>query len=208
MSVGILDLALYAFALVVLVLIPGPVVVATIARTLGSGFRAAIPLAGGVAIGDMLWPFLALMGLSALAELYGEIMQALRWVGAGILIWMGWRLIAHPREAVGAAPDPKLLRRDGWRAFVAGLLVNLGNPKSIFFYIAVLPGFFHIALLTPADVGVIVVMSAVVPFVGNVAWAAAASGARTLLRTPRAVRAVDRASGGALIGAGALVAAS
>lgn len=208
MTIGIVDLALYAFALVILVLIPGPVVVATIARTLGSGFRAAIPLAGGVAIGDMLWPLLALLGLSALAELYGEIMQVLRWVGAGILVWMGWRLIARPRDAVGTPPDPRLLRRDGWRAFGAGLLVNLGNPKSIFFYVGVLPGFFHIAGLTTVDVAVIVVMSAVVPFLGNVLWAAAATGARTVLRTPRAVRAVDRASGGALIGAGALVAAS
>ena len=207
MTVGTLDLALYAFALAVLVATPGPVVVATVARTLASGIRSALPLAAGVAIGDVLWPLLAIFGLSALATLYGEIMQVLRYVGAGILIWMGWRLIARPRAALGEAPDPALMRRDAGRAFMAGLLVNLGNPKSIFFFMGLLPGFFHIPTLTAADVTVIVATSAGVLLLGNVLWVLAAHWARAVLNTPRMLRRVDRASGGALIGAGAYIAA-
>ena len=207
-TVGALELGLYAFALAVLVATPGPVVVATVARTLASGWRSSVPLALGVAVGDVLWPLLAIFGLSALATLYGELMQVLRYVGAGILIWMGWRLIARPRMVIGHAPDPALMRRDARRAFMAGLLVNLGNPKSIFFFMGLLPGFFHIAALTPVDVAIIVIMSAGVLLGGNILWALAAHRARTLLSTPAWLRRVDRASGGALIGAGALVAAS
>lgn len=208
MTVSIVDLALYAFALAVLVATPGPVVVATVARTLASGWRSALPLATGVAVGDVLWPLLAIFGLSAIATLYGEVMQVLRYVGAGILFWMGWRLIARPRTALQERPDPALMRRDARRTFTAGLLVNLGNPKSIFFFMGLLPGFFHIADLTAVDVAIIVAMSAGVLFLGNVLWALAAHRARAILSTPRMLRRVDRASGTALIGAGTWIAAS
>lgn len=200
------ELLRYAGALAILVATPGPVVVATIARTLSGGIRSAVPLAAGVAVGDVLWPLLAIFGLSAIAELWGELMQVLHYVGAGILIWMGWRLIARPRAALAERPDPALLRRDARRAFTAGLLVNLGNPKSIFFFMGLLPAFFDIAALTAADVAVIVGMSAGVLVLGNLVWAAAAHGARRVLSTPRWLRRVDRASGGALIGAGAYIA--
>ncbi len=202
------DLVRYAVALAILVATPGPVVVATIARTLSGGMRAAVPLAAGVAVGDMLWPLLAIFGLAAIAEVWGQMMQVLHYVGAGILIWMGWRLIARPREALAASPDPALMRRDGWRTFTAGLLVNLGNPKSIFFFMGLLPAFFHIASLAPLDIVVIVAMSAAVPFAGNLIWAAAVQSARRLLGTPRMLRRVDRISGGALIGAGTYIATS
>ncbi len=208
MTVSPLDLALYAFALAVLVATPGPVVVATVARTLASGWRSALPLAAGVAVGDVMWPLLAIFGLSAIATLYGEVIQVLRYVGAAILLWMGWRLIARPRSALHQAPDPALMRHDAGRAFSAGLLVNLGNPKSIFFFMGLLPGFFRIADLTPLDVVLIVAMSAGVLFAGNILWALAAHRARAILSTPRMLRRVDRASGTALIGAGTWIAAS
>lgn len=208
MSIAISDLLLYAFALAVLVATPGPVVVATVARALNSGWRGALPLAAGVAIVDILWPLLAIFGLSALVTLYGEAMRILHYAGAAILIWMGWRLIARRRERLAEAPDPALMRRDGRRAFVAGMLVNLGNPKSVFFFMGLLPGFFHIATLTALDVAVIVGMSAVLPLLGNVLWALVAHRARAVLATPAMRRRVDCVSGGALIGAGGWIAGS
>ena len=55
MTLALLDIALYVGALLVLFLTPGPVWVGLIARTFLGGFRAAWPLALGVAIGDVLW---------------------------------------------------------------------------------------------------------------------------------------------------------
>ena len=63
--------------------------------------------------------------------------------------------LPRDRMIVQEAPDPALMRRDARRAFMAGLLVNLGNPKSIFFFMGLLPGFFHIAALTAVDVAII-----------------------------------------------------
>lgn len=89
---------------------------------------------------------------------------------------------------------------------MAGLFVGLGNPKTILFFMGLLPGFFHIASLTPLDVAVITLMSGGVLLVGNILWAISAHHARLLLATPRLRARIDRISGGTLIGAGAYIA--
>ena len=64
MNLATSDLLLYAGALCVLFLTPGPVWVALIARTLAGGFNGAWPLALGVVVGDVLWPLVAIFGLT------------------------------------------------------------------------------------------------------------------------------------------------
>ncbi|MGD1925351.1 MAG: LysE family translocator [Paracoccaceae bacterium] len=208
MTITITEILLYAVALTVLVMTPGPVVVATIAKTLASGWRSSLPLAAGVSIVDVLWPLLAILGLSALVQANAEVLQWMRYIGGAILIWMGWRLIVGSRTALDTDPDPSLMRRNAWQGFLAGVLVNLGNPKSIVFFIGILPNLFDIPTLTGLDIAIILVMSAAVPFLGNVVWALAANRARRFLTSARAVRCVNQASGGALAGAGAVIAAT
>ncbi len=208
MTVTMTELALYAFALAVLVLTPGPVVVATIAKTLGAGWRSAMPLAAGVSIIDVLWPLLAILGLSALVQANADILQWMRYFGGAILIWMGWRLISGSKQTLDTTPDPALMRRSAWQGFLAGALVNLGNPKSIVFFIGILPNLFDMTSLTTADILIILTMSALVPFLGNLFWALAAHRARRFLTSAKAVRRVNQASGGALASAGVYIAAT
>ncbi|MFK7942829.1 MAG: LysE family translocator [Paracoccaceae bacterium] len=208
MTITLTELFIYAFALAVLVLTPGPVVVATIAKTLSSGWRSAMPLAAGVSVVDILWPLLAILGLSALIQANADILQWMRYIGGGILIWMGWRLIWGSKQALETDPDLSLIRRTAWQGFMAGVLVNLGNPKSIVFFIGILPNLFDISNLTEVDVLVILVMSALVPFLGNLFWALVAQRARQFLTSAKSVRRVKQASGGALAGAGAFIAAT
>ena len=90
MTISTHSLLLYAGAMVILFLTPGPVWVAIIARGLSGGFRAAWPLAVGVALGDMIWPLAAIFGLSWVASVYGNIMGVLRWVAVAIFLLMGY----------------------------------------------------------------------------------------------------------------------
>jgi len=62
MTLAFSDLALYAIAVFILFITPGPVWVALLARAMSGGFQAAWPLALGVAIGDAVWPVLAVLG--------------------------------------------------------------------------------------------------------------------------------------------------
>ena len=97
MTVTAAQLVAYAGALALLVLTPGPVVAALIARAATGGVGAAVPLAAGVAVGDVAWPLAALFGIGALVQVWGGVLEALRYGGAAMLGWMGWRLIAGPR---------------------------------------------------------------------------------------------------------------
>ena len=169
MTLSPFDIALYAGALAVLFLTPGPVWVGLIARSLSGGFNAAWPLAMGVVIGDVLWSLLAIFGITWILSLYGDILEILQWVAAAVFILMGVAVIRSADKTIGA--DSSLTRPGMWAGFVAGLAVILGNPKAILFYMGMLPGFFDLTGLTVWDVAAIVGLSALIPLVGNLGMA-------------------------------------
>ncbi len=194
------QLALYAGALFLLWLTPGPVLVALTARSLAGGFVAAWPLALGVAVGDLIWPLVAIFGLRSLVGDHGVALAGLRWVAAAIFWMMGGLLIARADRPV--ATDSRLTRRGTWAGFSAGVAAILGNPKAILFYMGVLPGFFDLGRLRGGDVGLILALSMAVPLIGNLAAAGAIGRARLLLATPRAMTRINTTAGFLLIGVG------
>ncbi|WP_299905964.1 LysE family translocator [uncultured Paracoccus sp.] len=194
---------LYAGAMVAIWLTPGPVWVAIMARALSSGFAGVWPLAIGVAIGDMIWPLVAIFGLSVIVAQSVVLLEALRWVAAAVFIGMGILLIRSASQPVGS--DSRLTRRGRWAGFTAGLLAIAGNPKAALFYIGVLPGFFGLAQITAGDVVLIVAMSAAIPFVLNMGMGAAVAAARQRLATPSGMRMMNMVSGGLLIAVGCVI---
>lgn len=197
------DLTLYAGALFVLFLTPGPVWVALIARALSGGFHAAWPLALGVVVGDALWPLLAVVGVAWLVESIDGFMAVLRWVAAGIFLLMGLALLRNAGKTISR--DSRLTRPGMWAGFVAGLLVILGNPKAILFYMGVLPGFFDLRAVTWADVAAIVALSIAVPLIGNLILAVFVDRVRALLTSPGALRRLNIVSGCLLIAVGLVI---
>ncbi len=200
------ELALYAGALFILFMTPGPVWVAMIARAMSGGFQAAWPLAMGVVVGDIIWPLLAIFGVSYLVSVYAEFLTVLRYLGAVVFLIMGFALIRHAN--VSLAADSRLTRPGMWAGFLAGLLVILGNPKAILFYMGILPGFFDLSAISWQDVLAICFVSMLVPLIGNLALAAFIDQARRFLASPKAVRATNLIAGGLLILVGIAIAFS
>jgi threonine/homoserine/homoserine lactone efflux protein len=196
-------LLLYAGALFVLFLTPGPVWLALMARALSGGFQAAWPLALGVACGDIIWPLVAIGGMSWLAASLGEVMLVLRWGACLMFITMGilviWGADRRPEE------NRALTRPGAWAGFAAGLAVILGNPKAILFYMGLLPGFFDLSAVTWIDVAVILCFSFAVPLMGNFAMAAMVHQLRAVISSPQAMRRLNLTSGALLIGVGMLL---
>ncbi len=203
MTLGIWDIALYAGALLVLFLTPGPVWVGLIARSLSGGFHAAWPLALGVVIGDVLWSLLAIFGITWILSLYGGFLEVLKWVAAGIFVLMGVLVIRGAGKAIGT--DSRLTRPGMWAGFVAGLAVILGNPKAILFYMGMLPGFFDLTRLTWLDIAIIISLSAIVPLFGNLAMALFIDRARRLISSPTALRRMNLTAGALLICVGLVI---
>ncbi|GFE64434.1 LysE family translocator [Litoreibacter roseus] len=204
MTVTAFDLLLYAGALFILFLTPGPVWVALLARALSGGFNAAWPLALGVVVGDVIWPLVAILGITWLVSEFAWFMDMLRWVAVVMFLAMGLALI---RKADGQLrSDTRLTRPGMWAGFIAGVVVILGNPKAILFYMGVLPGFFDLTKVTAWDIAAICFLSLLVPLLGNLILAAFVDRARRFLKSPGAVRRLNLISGTLLITVGALIA--
>lgn len=203
MTISLSDAALYIVALFILFLTPGPVWVGLIARGMSGGFHAAWPLAVGVAVGDILWPLLAILGVAWVVSMFDDFMLILRWVACITFIVMGWLVIQHRNKTIST--DNRLTRPGMWAGFVAGLIVILGNPKAILFYMGVLPGFFDLNSLTVADIALICIMSMSVPLVGNVFLSVFVDRARRVVRSPDALARLNFSAGILLIGVGLVI---
>lgn len=187
------DLLLYAGAILILFLTPGPVWVALTARALSGGFASAWPLAVGVVIGDILWPLLAILGVTWIVSVFDEFMVVMRYVAAVMFLVMGVMLIRHAGASIGT--DSRLTRPGRWAGFMAGVAVIVGNPKAVLFYMGVLPGFFDLGRVTWLDVVAILAISAMIPLMGNLLMALSVDRARRLLTSPTALRRVNIVAG-------------
>lgn len=203
MTITPAELGLYAFALLVLFLTPGPVWMALTARALSGGFHAAWPLALGVVVGDVLWPFLAIYGITWVTSVFAGFMTVLKFVAAAIFVIMGGLILRHADKSIST--DSRLARPGMWAGFAAGVAVILGNPKAILFYMGVLPGFFDLRSVTWADMAAITALSAAVPLLGNLLFALMIDRARRLLASPRALRRTNVVAGLLLIFVGFVI---
>ncbi|MFS4581512.1 LysE family translocator [Phaeobacter sp. C3_T13_0] len=203
MSVSVWDLTLYAGGLFVLFLTPGPVWLAVMARAMSGGFKAAWPLAVGVACGDILWPLVAVAGVSWIVSEIAGLMEILRWVASVMFLVMGGMLLRHADARIES--DSALTRPGVWAGFIAGIAVILGNPKAILFYMGVLPGFFDLTAITWLDISAIVVLSFLVPFAGNLCMAGLVHRVRWHITSPSVLRRINIVSGCLLIGVGCLI---
>lgn len=203
MSVSIYELFLYALGMAGLWAVPGPVWVALIARALSGGFASAWPLAIGVALGDLVWPLAAILGLSWIETAYGDFLSLLRWVAAAIFLVMGTLLIRKPAATMKA--DSRLTKPGLWAGFSVGVAAVIGNPKAILFYMGALPGFFALERLALPDIVAIIAISAAIPMLGNLGLALFLDRARQLLSSPQSVRRMNVGSGLLLICVGLVI---
>ena len=204
MTITLWQMALYSGALLILFLTPGPVWLALLARSVSGGFSAAWPLAVGVSVGDIVWPFLAIIGVSWIVSEYAGLMDILRWVACAVFLWMGWGLIRHSGARIET--DNRLTRPGRMAGFLAGVVAILGNPKAILFYMGVLPGFFDLSQVTSADIAVILALSVVVPLAGNLAFALFIDRIRGgVMTSPKAIRRTNLVAGWLLIAVGLVI---
>ena len=204
MSISFSDLIFYAFGIFVLFLTPGPVWIAIISRSITGGLNGAAPLAAGVAIGDIIWPTLAIAGSAALAASYANLLLYLKYLAVILFLVLGINLINNQNSKV-SSQNLKLIKSSELAGFTAGLLVIIGNPKAALFYLGILPGFFNLSRLTITDCIAIALVSSLIPFLGNLALAVMVEKSREILSSASAMRKLNTLSGCLLIFVGLLI---
>ncbi len=131
------SLVIFAGALLVAAASPGPGVAAITARVLGRGMQGAFAFTAGLATADVVWLTVAALGISAIAQTFTTVFLVIKYAGAAYLLYLAWRMWTAPavvHDLSAKQPDEKPLR-----LYLAGLAVNMGNPKAALFYIALLP---------------------------------------------------------------------
>lgn len=197
MTITVTELALYAGALFILFMTPGPVWVAVIARAVSGGTKSAIPLAFGVALGDILWPLVAIFGITAIVSVYSDFLVVLRYAAALILALMGLALIRYADKVISS--NNAFTTPGAWAGFLAGFLAVVANPKASLFYLALLPTFFDFTQVTILDITLICIISFLVPLFGNILLASFVGHMRRFLESPKAVKRTNIYAGIALI---------
>lgn len=183
---------------------PGPGVAAILARSLAKGAHGAPAFIAGFLIGDLFWFTFAATGLAAIAARAQPLFLVLKYAGAAYLLYLAWRLWSAPAQPVEEQPVAE--PRAASRIFVSSLVLTLGNPKVMIFFLALLPTVVHLETLDFTDYLVIAAAIALILPAVLGAYVLAASRARRLFRSARAVRILNRSSGTAMAGAAVAVA--
>lgn len=183
----------------VLLVIPGPTVLLVISYGLGQGWRAAVPTAAGVALGDFTAMTLSMLGVGALLATSAALFAALKWIGAAYLVWLG---ISLWRAGATHGAEPRRERASRLRMLGHAWLVTALNPKSITFFVAFLPQFLDPARAFYAQMLVCEATFVTLAFANAFGYALAASRGRAFVRDPRALGWFNKAGGTLLIAAG------
>jgi len=183
---------------------PGPGVAAVLARSLSRGAQGAPAFIAGFLVGDLVWFTFAATGLAAIAARAQPLFLVLRYAGAAYLVWLAWRLWSAPARPIEEQPVGPA--QTSSRLFMGSLVLTMGNPKTIVFFLALLPTVVHLSTLRAVDY--LVIAAAIVVILPLVlgAYVLAAARTRRLFRSARAVRLLNRSTGTAMAGAAAVVA--
>ena len=190
----------FTLAIFIFGITPGPGIFAILARALNSGAKSCIPLAFGMAVSDVIYLIFATFGLAAIAENYGGLFTAIRFIGAAYLMYLGWKMwTAKVDEEI---QNNKLGRSSWLSSLIQGFLISASNPKVILFYIAFLPTFIDLTKLSVSDIVMVSGLTLFALMVGLILVAVMASSVRKYLKSQRALKRLNRTAGGIMIGAG------
>jgi threonine/homoserine/homoserine lactone efflux protein len=196
----LLTLAAFVVAAGLAAMAPGMDTALVLRTAATEGPRRAGFAALGIGVGCLCWAALVAVGLGALLAASHLAYTVLRWIGAAYLVWLGLNMLLRPRTSFTVGTEGR--GKGSAAAFARGALTNLLNPKVGVFYVSFLPLFVPHGVPTAPF---ILLLGAIHASLG-VSWFAllilATRPITRWLRDPRALRALDRATGGVFVAFG------
>ena len=189
----------FVIATTIMIALPGPSVLLTVAHSISFGWRPALFTVAGATAGIAVQLTVAAVGLASLLNIVAEAFDWLRWAGAAYLVYLGirqWRSASEPLKL-----DSKTVSKTN--LFVQGLVVTIPNPKSLIFIAAFLPQFIDASRPLGYQLTSIVATFLVITFTVTSVWALMAGKASGFLQRQQAFQSVLRTAGGLMVVAGA-----
>lgn len=193
----------YAMALFIAAAIPGPGMTAIVARALGSGFRETFFMGLGLVLGDMVYLTAVILGLAFVAQTFQEAFMVLKFAGAVYLLYIAWKL-----WTAGLLPQDLQAKKSTsiGMSFLSGLFITLGNPKTMLFYVALVPTLIDIRGIGLPEYALLIGLTFTVLMAVLLPYILLASKARALLKRPSALTILNRTAAGILAGTAAMIA--
>jgi homoserine/homoserine lactone efflux protein len=195
--------ALFAITETALCFTPGPAVLLVLSQGLTRGTAASVSANLGILTGNACYFALSATGLGAVLLASYELFSAIRWIGAGYLIWLGVSAFigASPVLAITAGAPASAAR-----TFLNGVVLQVANPKALVFFVALLPQFIDPRGPVVTQIAILGVTSVVIEFVVLLAYGALAGRLTHVAARPRFQTLANRVAGTMLITAGVSVA--
>jgi threonine/homoserine/homoserine lactone efflux protein len=199
------NLLAFALASLVLVAIPGPSVLFVIGRSLALGRKGGLLSVLGNALGMVPQIIAVAMGVGIVLAQSVVLFTIIKFAGAAYLVYLGIQAIRHRGGRTTAGPVPP---SSTWRMLWEGFLVGATNPKSMVFFVAVLPQFVdYSAGSIPLQLASLGAIFLVIALVSDSIWALAAGTARHwFARSPKRVSTLSATGGALMIGLGGTLA--
>lgn len=192
----------YTAALAIAAVIPGPGVAALVGQALGNGLRSALFFLGGIALGDVIWLTVAVAGLAALVQVFAGALLVVKILGGGYLVYLAWKFWTSEGGLIRAQGTQGA---SGIRSFLAGFTLTLGNPKTIIFYMAILPSVLDLRQVHLTEWSLMAVLTALVLIAVLSPYAVLAAKARGMMKSNKALLRLNRAAAGIIGAAGVLI---
>jgi len=161
-----------------------------------AGPRRAAFTSLGIAVGCFAWASLVAAGLGALLAASQMAYSTLRWIGAAYLIYLGYRMLRHPRRSFLTQTRSA---DGGHRTFTTGVLTNLLNPKVGVFYVSFLPQFVPQGLPVAPYILLLGAIHALLGLIWFACLIAATQPIAGFLKRSSVVQACDRLTGGMFV---------
>ncbi|MCP5418389.1 MAG: LysE family translocator [Chromatiaceae bacterium] len=197
---GIESWLAFVIASVVLLVIPGPTILAVISYSITHGSRANLPLVVGVALGDSTALFASTVGLGALLSISANWFLVVKVAGGLYLIYLGIKLFRTgllSAEPIASDSAPSRLK-----LFASTYFVTAFNPKGIVFFMAFLPQFITPGLNSTYQMWLLSCTFVALATINAALYTFFASSARLLLTSNNTLRRFNYAGGMLLSTAG------
>jgi len=195
---------LYVLTEAALSVSPGPAVMLVIAYGLTQGARRSVFAALGILTANALYFVLSATALGAVLVASQSFFVAVKWIGAAYLVYVGLSaLFGRPSPITVSSANSRPRSRRA--IYLSGLTLQLANPKTLIFFVAILPQFVDPRLAVAPQMVWLAAGSIVPELFILTGYGYLASRAARIATDPRYARITDRIAGVLVLGAAALV---
>lgn len=188
----------FVAATTIMIALPGPSVLLTVAHSISFGWRPAIATVGGATAGIAVQLMIAAIGLTSLLSMVAQAFEWLRWAGAAYLIYLGIKQWQNANQLL-------TIQTSGvskTNLFVQGVVITIPNPKSLIFIAAFLPQFIDASRPLGIQFSMIFPTFLFITFMVTAMWAICAGHLSLFLMGQKSLNTLMKTAGGMMIMAG------